>query len=257
MSASHGRLIAKAKNEAQLIDSARKLMQEFRDTRSELDDDFPYLVDTTNILEEIDKSIVLVQQEDTLQTATVIREVKQIIKRMSYISQEGARAVRMRKRDVAKRGASDYPSRYKNTFRPMPKWLIERRDLLSKCILCAQVGLTGNTKDGFEIQRDVLLEMSVKVKAVIGLDLVLLTWLQNAYDGPLQFDKAFERELAELQDQKQNTPVFNVEEAKSDDTEEDWAFDNVTSNQAIAMAGDTGVQGWTEAAKTPPRRGCR
>ncbi|KAJ4261451.1 hypothetical protein NW762_006876 [Fusarium torreyae] len=257
MSACHGRSIARAKNEAQLIDSARKLIQEFRDSRSELDDDFPHLVDTSDLLDEIDKSIALVRQEDTLQTATVIREVKQNIKRMGYINQEGARAVRVRKRDMAKRGATDYPNRYKNTFRPMPKWLIERRDLLNKCVLCAQVGLTGNTKDGFEIHRDVLLEMSAKVKAVIGLDLVLVTWLQNAYDGPLQFDKAFERELAELQDQKQNTPECNPEQAKSDDAEEDWVFDNVTRNQAHAMAGDPGVQAWTEAAKTPPRRGCR
>ncbi|KAF4969392.1 hypothetical protein FSARC_3374 [Fusarium sarcochroum] len=259
MSWNHGRLISKAKNNTDLINSARNLIQDFRDARSELSDKFPYLVDTANVLEEIDKSIALVQQEETLHTATVIKEIKETIKKTSYISQEGARQVRVRKRDVAKRGVTvDYPNKHKNTFKPMPKWLVKRRDELNRRILCAQVGLMGNTEEGFEILRDVLLETSAKVKGVLDLDLVLATRLQNAsMTGPFQPNKDFEGDEVARQDEKQNTSNCSLEAVKPEDAEEDWVFDNVTLNQARAMAGEIGVKGWTETAKVVPRGGCR
>ncbi|KAF4334607.1 hypothetical protein FBEOM_11557 [Fusarium beomiforme] len=237
-----------------LIENARKLIQDFRNAHSELGGDIPSLAETDVEIEQLDKSVTLVQQEEALHNAAVIREIKNTIKGIHSQSWEAVRIAAKKKRAIEKNGPDAMvPKRYFHSFRPMPKWTIRRKNDLDKAILCAQVGVAGNKKDGFMIQPDEVFRMSGKVTDAIGIHLVLALRL---WDVPTDIvgrltspDKASEEGVHQhgtAVDGAANDMLHN---------EQDSVYDNITLDWARAMAGDAGVEGWTEAAKLPrPRR---
>ncbi|WKT38668.1 hypothetical protein QSH57_000486 [Fusarium oxysporum f. sp. vasinfectum] len=229
-----GHFIGRVKSHDELIENARKLIQDFQNARSEIGDDFPSLVETAIELEELDKSVALVQQEESLRTAAVIREIKGTIRSVHYQSWEAVR-------------------RYIHSFRPMPKWVIRTKDNLDNAILCAQVGIIGNEKDGFSIRPDKVFEMNEKAKDVLGIHMVLALRL---WDEPtcIGGQGTYPDDESKGEGAGQHgTAVEGIDDEKHD-AEESSVYDNITLDQARAMAGEVGVQGWTEAARLQPRR---
>ncbi|KAM0349680.1 hypothetical protein ACHAPU_003509 [Fusarium lateritium] len=227
-------------------------MQEIRENLLKINNDFPHLVDLSNRLEELDKSVALVQQEEALQTATAVRVMKVINKSAQYIAGESARMAKVQRRVVDKNGPGALISpKHKNTFRAMPRWLTGYKDDLDQRILCAQVGLVGTIESGFSIQSDVLFETSAKVKEVLGIDLVLATRLRDTsatVDGVTHMIECFQKGETERKDS-------GVSEGTTPDEEEqDCVYENVTIGFARAIADDIGVQAWNEAAKVLPSR---
>ncbi|KAG5760052.1 hypothetical protein H9Q72_011828 [Fusarium xylarioides] len=249
-----GHFIGRVKSHDELIKNARKLIQDFQNARSEIGDDFPSLVETAIELEELDKSVALVQQEESLRTAAVIREIKGTIRNVHYQSWEAVRVVGKKKKAVEKNGPDAMvPKRYIHSFRPMPKWVIRTRDNLDNAILCAQVGIIGNEKDGFSIQPDKVFDMDGKVKDVLGIHMVLALRLR---DEPTCIDGwsiSPDDEVKSEETRQHATAVEGIDKG-THDAEESPVYENVTLDQARAMAGEDGVQGWTEAAKLQPRR---
>ncbi|KAM0333858.1 hypothetical protein ACHAPQ_005201 [Fusarium lateritium] len=116
-------------------------------------------------------------------------------------------------------------------------------------VLCTHVGLAGNIEDGSNVQSDVLFETSGKVKRVLGIDLVLAIQLRDmryAVTAGIQPNENFPEEKAIRKDGHTDGAL---DEAESDDTEQDCVYDNVTMDYSSAIASDVGVQAWTEAAK--------
>ncbi|KAM0243895.1 hypothetical protein ACHAP5_006752 [Fusarium lateritium] len=121
-------------------------------------------------------------------------------------------------------------------------------------VFCTHVGLVGNIEDGSDVQSDVLFETSGKVEQVLGIDLVLAIRLRDmryAVTAGVQPNEYFTEEEAIRQDGHTDGAL---DDAKSDGTEQDCVYDNVTVDYASAIAGDVGVQVWTEAAKMSWRR---
>ncbi|KAF4990907.1 hypothetical protein FGRMN_8176 [Fusarium graminum] len=230
-------------------------MQEIRENLLKINNDFPHLVDLLKALEELDKSVALVQQEEALQTATTVRRMKVINKRTQYIAGESVRMAKLQQRIVERNGPeASISSKHKYTFRPMPRWLSGYKDDLDQHILCAQVGLVGSIESGISIKSGILFETSAKVKEVLGTDLVLATRLRDTsspVDGVNETIECFQKEETERKD----SGVSHDE--TPDDKEQDRVYDNVTIDFARAIAGDVGEQAWTEAAKVPPSRRSR
>ncbi|KAL7761242.1 hypothetical protein ACKLNR_007777 [Fusarium oxysporum f. sp. zingiberi] len=249
-----GHFIGRVKSHDELIENARKLIQDFQNARSEIGDDFPSLVETAIELEELDKSVALVQQEESLRTAAVIREIKGAIRSVHYQSWEAVRVVGKKKKAVEKNGPDAMiPKRYIHSFRPMPKWVIRTKDNLDNAILCAQVGIIGNEKDGFSIRPDKVFEMNGKAKDVLGIHMVLALRL---WDEPtcIGGQGTYPDDESKGEGAGQHgTAVEGIDDEKHD-AEESSVYDNITLDQARAMAGEVGVQGWTEAARLQPRR---
>ncbi|KAF6529067.1 hypothetical protein HZS61_000379 [Fusarium oxysporum f. sp. conglutinans] len=249
-----GHFIGRVKSHDELIENARKLIQDFQNARSEIGDDFPSLVETAIELEELDKSVALVQQEESLRTAAVIREIKGTIRSVHYQSWEAVRVVGKKKKAVEKNGPDAMvPKRYIHSFRPMPKWVIRTKDNLDNAILCAQVGIIGNEKDGFSIRPDKVFEMNEKAKDVLGIHMVLALRL---WDEPtcIGGQGTYPDDESKGEGAGQHgTAVEGIDDEKHD-AEENSVYDNITLDQARAMAGEVGVQGWTEAARLQPRR---
>ncbi|KAF4498590.1 hypothetical protein FAGAP_5223 [Fusarium agapanthi] len=246
--------IGRVKSHNELIENARKLIQDFQNARSEIGDDFPSLVETAIELEELGKSVALVQQEESLRTAAVIREIKGIIRSVHYQSWEAVRVVGKKKKAVEKNGPDAMvPKTYIHSFRSMPKWVIRTRDDLDNAILCAQVGIIGNDKDGFSIRPDKVSEMDGKVKDVLGIHMVLALRL---WDEPTCIDGRSISPDAESKGEGTRQYVTAAEwiDKETHDVEGGFVYENVTLDQARAMAGENGVQGWTEAAGLQPRR---
>ncbi|KAK2938167.1 hypothetical protein FoTM2_001385 [Fusarium oxysporum f. sp. vasinfectum] len=201
-----GHFIGRVKSHDELIENARKLIQDFQNARSEIGDDFPSLVETAIELEELDKSVALVQQEESLRTAAVIREIKGTIRSVHYQSWEAVR-----------------------------------------------VGIIGNEKDGFSIRPDKVFEMNEKAKDVLGIHMVLALRL---WDEPtcIGGQGTYPDDESKGEGAGQHcTAVEGIDDEKHD-AEESSVYDNITLDQARAMAGEVGVQGWTEAARLQPRR---
>ncbi|KAF4448856.1 hypothetical protein F53441_7792 [Fusarium austroafricanum] len=244
-----GYFIRNAKNNAGLIENSRKLIQDLRNARLEIGDDCPSLVETATELDELDKSLVLVQQEDELHTAAVIKEIKNTILKVHYISETAVRITRVKKRAVEKKGPdAPIPKKHFHTFRPMPKWVIKDRDQLDKAILCAHVGLVRNMEGGLELQRDKLFELSAKVKEVLGIDLVLATRLRDTPTVIIDI-AASEKEF-----KGEGAVEPSLKDVRSEDVGEGCAYDNITLSLARVVAGETGAQGWAEVAKSSHQR---
>ncbi|KAF5690590.1 hypothetical protein FCIRC_845 [Fusarium circinatum] len=249
-----GHFIARVKSHNELLENARKLIQDFQNARSEIGDDFPSLAEAAIELEELDKSVAFVQQEESLRTAAVIREIKGTIRSVHYQSWEAVRVAGKKKKVIEKNGPDAMvPKRYIHTFRPMPKWVIRTRDDLDKAILCAQVGIIGNDKDGFSIRPDNVFEMDGKVKDVLGIHMVLALRL---WSDPTCIDGRSISPDDESKSEGTRQPDTTAEgiDKKTHDAEGSSVYENVTLDQARAMAGEDGVQGWTEAARLQPRR---
>ncbi|KAF5628371.1 hypothetical protein F52700_8105 [Fusarium sp. NRRL 52700] len=249
-----GHFIGRVKSHDELIENARKLIQDFQNAHSEIGYDFPSLVETATELAELDKSVALVRQEESLRTAAVIREIKGTIRSVHYQSYEAVRVAGKKKKAVEENGPDAMvPKRYIHSFRPMPTWVIRTRDNLDNAILCVQVRIIGNEKDGFSIRPDRVFEMDGKVKGVLGIHMVLALRLWNE---PTCIDG---RSISPHDDSKsdgtrQHGPAVEGLEKEIYDAEESFVYENVTLDQARAMAGEDGVQGWTEAARLQPRR---
>ncbi|KAL9575678.1 hypothetical protein ACKAV7_000476 [Fusarium commune] len=248
-----GHFIERVKSHDELIENARKLIQDFHNARSEIGDDFPSLVETAIELEELDKSVALIQQEESLRTAAVIREIKGTIRSVHYQSWEAVRVVGKKKKTVEKNGPDAMvPKRYIHSFRPMPKWVIRTKENLDNAVLCAQVGIIGNEKDGFSIRPDKVFGMNGKVKDVLGIHMVLASRL---WDEPTCIDG---RSISPDDECKgegaRHGTAVEGKDNETHDAEEISVYDNVTLDQARAMAGEVGVQSWTEAARLQPRR---
>ncbi|KAF5710135.1 hypothetical protein FMUND_9635 [Fusarium mundagurra] len=249
-----GHFIGRVKSHDELIENALKLIQDFQNARSEIGDDFPSLVETAIELEELDKSVALVQQEESLRTAAVIREIKSTIRSVHYQSWEAIRVVGKKKKAVEKNGPDAIvPKRYIHSFRPMPKWVIRTRDNLDTAILCAQVGIIGNEKDGFSIRPDKVFEINGKVKYVLGIHMVLALRLRDEPTCIAGRSISPDDESKSEGTRQHVTEVEGIDE-ETHDSEDISVYDNVTLDQARAMAGEDGVQGWTEAARLQPRR---
>ncbi|KAF4943330.1 hypothetical protein FGADI_13495 [Fusarium gaditjirri] len=249
-----GHFIGRVRSHDELIENARKLIQDFQNARSEISDDFPSLVETAIELEELDKSVALVQQEESLRTAAVIRGIKGTIRGVHYQSWEAVRVVGKKKKAIEKNGPDAMvPKRYIYSFRPMPKSVIRTKDNLDHAILCAQVGIGGNEKDGFYIRPDKVFEMNGKVKNVLGIHMVLSSRL---WDEPTCIDG---RSISPDDECKgegahQHSTAVEGKDNETHDVEESSVYDNVDLDQARAMAGEVGVQCWTEAAQLQRRR---
>jgi hypothetical protein len=184
----------------------------------------------------------------------VIREIKSTVRSVHYQSWEAVRIVGKKKKAVEKNGPDAMvPKRYFHSFRPMPKWVIRSKDKLDEAILCAQVGIFGNEQDGFSIQSDKVFEMNGKVKDALGIHMVLALRL---WDEPTDIvgrtvspDDESKGEGAHQHD----TAVEGLDNEKPDE-EVGCVYDNITLDQARAMAGEVGVQAWTEAARLQPLR---
>ncbi|KAF5629743.1 uncharacterized protein FTJAE_8492 [Fusarium tjaetaba] len=249
-----GHFIGRVKSHDELIENARKLIQDFQNARSEIGDDFPSLVETAIELEELDKSVALIQQEESLRTAAVIREIKGTIRSVHYQSWEAVRVVGKKRKAVEKNGPDAMvPKRYIHSFRPMPKWVIRTRDNLDNAILCAQVGIIGDEKDGFSIRPDKVFEIDGKVKDVLGIHMVLALRLQ---DEPTCIDRRSFSPDDESKSEGTRQHVTAIEgiDKETHDAEESPVYENITLDQARVMAGEDGVQGWTEAARLQPQR---
>ncbi|KLP11142.1 hypothetical protein CEK26_000431 [Fusarium fujikuroi] len=249
-----GHFIGRVKSHDELIENARKLIQDFQNARSEIGDDFPSLVETAIELEELDKSIALVQREESLRTAAVIREIKGTIRSVHYQSWEAVRVVGKKKKAVEKnRPDAMVPKRYIHSFRPMPKWAIRTRDNLDNAILCAQVGVIGNEKVGFSTRPHEVFEMDGKVKDVLGIHMVLAL---RMWDDPTCVDGRGISlgDESNSKETRQHGTAVEGEDKETHNPEGNDVYGNVTLDQARAMAGEDGVQGWTEAARLQPRR---
>ncbi|KAF5972001.1 hypothetical protein FCOIX_9603 [Fusarium coicis] len=232
-----GHFIRRVKSHDELIENARKLIQDFRNTRSEIGDDFPSLVETAIELEELDKSVALIQQEESLRTAAVIREIKGTIRSVHYQSWEAVRVVGKKRKAVAKNGPDAMvPKRYIHSFRPMPKL----ESLATKSI-------------GFSIRPHKVFEIDGKVKYVLGIHMVLALRL---WDEPTCIDG---RSISPDDEPKSEgtrqlgTAIEGIDK-ETHDAEESPVYENITLDQARVMAGEDGVQGWTEAARLQPQR---
>ncbi|KAF9776547.1 hypothetical protein IL306_005234 [Fusarium sp. DS 682] len=199
------------------------------------------------------KSVALVQQEEALHTAAVIREIKNAIRGVHYQSWEAVRIAGKKKKAVEKNGPDAMvPKRYFHSFRPMPKWTIWRKDDLDKAILCAQIGIAGNENDGYMIQPHKVFEMSGKVKDVIGIHMVLAFRL---WDAPTDIvGRAVTPGRNSEGGLDQNGVAVEGADDEKPHNEQDSVYDNITLDQARAIAGEAGVQGWAEAAKLAPQR---
>ncbi|RGP72753.1 hypothetical protein FSPOR_2500 [Fusarium sporotrichioides] len=249
-------IIAEAKSSTDLIKSARKLIQDFRDAQSSLRDDIPNLIETAKAVEELDKPVTLVQQEGNLHTAAVIREIKSIIRLIHHANGLCDWAIPRQKKAVTKNGLkAGVPTKLKYTFRAASRWVVKRRDALEKGILCAQVGLVGNMEGTFKVQYETLFHASAKVREMIGMELILAMSLRRTMvtitDEAIESNKHVGGERIE---QERTKSDIQPKDTKSGDTAEDWVYDNITEDQARGIAGEAGVQGWKEAVKLRSKR---
>ncbi|KAF5678718.1 hypothetical protein FDENT_8889 [Fusarium denticulatum] len=249
-----GHFIGRVKSHDELIENACKLIQDFQNARSEIGDDFPSLVETAIELEELDKSVALIQREESLRTAAVIREIKGTIRSVHYQSWEAVRVVGKKRKAVEKNGPDAMvPKRYIHSFRPMPNWVIRTRDNLDNAILCAQVGIIGNKKDGFSIRPHKVFEIDGKVKDVLGIHMVLALRFR---DEPTCIDgqSMSPDDESKSEGSRQHVNAIEGIDKETHDAEESPVYENITLDQARVMAGEDGVQGWTEAARLQPSR---
>ena len=164
-----------------LIGAAFTIVREIRTARDNVRGATKTLDDTSQQLATLERSLGLVEEEESLQTADVVQQVRAItgvaeemkvfFDRLAIGQQKSTAAQFMH---ALKSGAKE-----DGELRGILDRLDRAKAELVLRISVAQVGLVGNLRNGFRVAFGVLTETNDKVKQVLGINLALMDRLRD------------------------------------------------------------------------------
>jgi chromosome segregation ATPase len=164
-----------------LIGSAITLIQQIRNAQGRVRGASNALANLSKQLESLERSLSLVREEEALQTAAVGQQVQGITEVAEELqSFLDKLATEQRKRSISQViHAIKSGDKEDKQLADILDRLDRARDLLVLQISVAQVGVTGNLRDGFRVALGVLMETNKKVNEILGTNLVLAEQLKD------------------------------------------------------------------------------
>jgi hypothetical protein len=237
------------------------VVREIRTAREKVHGATKVLDDTSQQLATLERSLGLVEEEQSLQTADVAQQVQVI----TGIAEEmkawlDRLAIEQQKKPAAQfMRALKSGDREDRELQKIFERLDRARGELILRISAAQVGLVGNLEDGFGVAFDVLTETNDKVKQVLGINLALMDRLRDR--APLQIGtcglgNSCELSLTTLEadgmvpldaSDAEDLGLCDVQDAAHETTthtDETSIHDNIMLSQARIMTGNVGMGHW-------------
>jgi hypothetical protein len=157
------------------------LIQQIRQAREKVKGTSNTLDNVSKQLESLVRSLILVKEEEKLQTAGVTQQVMAVI----TIGEELKRFLGSLTAEQSRKPVSQFLRALRSgegddkQLEEILDRLDRARDELTLRILVAQVGVVGNVEDGFRVAFNVLLETNERVKEVLGVNLALVDRLKD------------------------------------------------------------------------------